>query len=126
MAVLHLDTARATYLNRDTSFPLASTFKIPIALQVLALVDEGRLRLDSLLVLGPWDAFPRTAGPIGEAIRVGSGLTIRNLLELMLMVSDNNATDILLRLAGSPRAVTDRLRQLGLDGIRVDRTTSVG
>ena len=47
----------------------------------------------------------------------------RNLLELMLLISDNTATDVLLRLAGGAEAVTARMRELGIEGLRVDRPT---
>ena len=55
----------------------------------------------------------------------GVALSIRNLLELMLLISDNSATDVALRLAGGPGAVTERMRALGFEGIRVDRSTAV-
>ena len=51
-------------------------------------------------------------------------LSVANLLEVMITHSDNTATDVCLRLAEGPTAVTSRLRQLGVDGIRVDRSTA--
>jgi len=125
VAVEHIETGRSVRLNGGVRFHMASTAKVAIAVQILTLVDQGRLRLDSLVVLQPWDVYPRTYGPISGYIRPGSALTIRNILELMLIISDNNATDILIRLSGGPGAVTERMRALGLDAIRVDRTSSV-
>jgi beta-lactamase class A len=49
-------------------------------------------------------------------------LSVRNLLELMLLISDNSATDAVLSLLGGPAAVDSGLRGLGLEGIRVDRS----
>jgi beta-lactamase class A len=48
---------------------------------------------------------------------------VRNLLELMMLISDNSATDVCLRLAGGPEAVTARMRALGITGIDVNRST---
>jgi len=50
------------------------------------------------------------------------GSTLRDLLHLMIIVSDNAATDIILEAVGGPAAVTATMRELGLNGIRVDRT----
>ena len=41
----------------------------------------------------------------------------------MLLISDNSATDIVIRLAGGPEAVTAKLRELGIAGINVNRPT---
>src|SRR2546428_8025176 len=45
-------------------------------------------------------------------------------MELMLLISDNSATDVLLRTAGGAQAVTARMRALGIDGINVNRSTA--
>jgi beta-lactamase class A len=50
-------------------------------------------------------------------------LSVRNLIELMMLISDNSATDICLRPVGGAEAVNGRLKALGIDGIRVDRPT---
>lgn len=55
----------------------------------------------------------------------GVALSLRNLMELMLLISDNSATDLTLAAAGGAGAVTERMRALGIDGIRVDRPTSL-
>jgi beta-lactamase class A len=40
-----------------------------------------------------------------------------------MLISDNSATDVCLRLAGGPEAVTARMRKLGINGINVNRST---
>ena len=42
-----------------------------------------------------------------------------------MVVSDNSAADLMLREAGGPAAVTARMKSLGLNGIRVDRSIAV-
>jgi beta-lactamase class A len=126
VGAMHLESGRSVYLNGQVSFPMGSTVKVPIALELLRRVDRGEVRLDSLIVLRRDQVFPRTYGPISEFIRPGSALTVRNLLELMLQVSDNNGTDILLLgPVGGPERVTSFMQSAGLGGIRVDRSISV-
>jgi len=126
VGVLHLESGRTMYVNRQISFPMGSTVKVPIAVELLRRVDRGEVRLDSLIVLRPEQVYPRTHGPVSQFIRPGSALTIRNLLELMLQVSDNNATDVLLLgPVGGPERVTALMRSAGLGGIRVDRSIAV-
>src|SRR5690348_13952380 len=52
----------------------------------------------------------------------GLQMSIHNLINLMMRVSDNSAADILINKLG-PANVTARMHALGLDSIRVDRTT---
>jgi len=123
LAAVHLESGRSVALDANRAFPLASTYKIPIAVRLLTMVDKGQLKLDSLIQLGPKDIYVNTGGVIADRIRPGSALTIDNLLELMLVLSDNNATDVLLRIVGGGAAVTARLREIGITDIRVDRPT---
>jgi beta-lactamase class A len=46
-------------------------------------------------------------------------------MEMMLVISDNSAADVMLREAGGPDAVTARMKELGLPGIRIDRPTAL-
>jgi beta-lactamase class A len=123
VAAVHLESGREVFFNRAEPFPMASTYKVPIAVQLLTRVDRGELRLDSLIALTPADLHPGS-GTLTELFDdPGVILSLRNLLELMLLISDNSATDVVLRTAGGPAEVTARMRALGLDGIRVDRPT---
>jgi beta-lactamase class A len=45
-AILQLSSGAIVSMNGDEPFPLASVCKIPIAMNILALVDEGKLALD--------------------------------------------------------------------------------
>jgi beta-lactamase class A len=104
---------------------MASAFKVPIAVQLLTRVDQGEIGLDQMVEIKQSDLHPGS-GTLTELFnKPGVALSVRNLLELMLLISDNSATDIALRLAGGPAAVTARMRALGCEGIRVDRSTAV-
>ena len=123
IGAVHLESGREIFVNRNEPFPMASTYKVPIAVQLLTLVDSSRLRLDSMVTLRPSDLHPGS-GTISNLLDdPGVSLSIRNLLELMLLISDNSATDINLRTVGWGPAVNARLRALGVSGISVDRPT---
>jgi beta-lactamase class A len=101
---------------------MASVYKLPIALQVLRRVERGELRLNDRVKLSEHDFRPGVSPVIKEAKGKSITLTIERLLDLMLSESDNTASDILMRQAGGPEAVTARLRELGVTGINVNRS----
>lgn len=122
---IHVESGRTASLNATDAFPMASTFKVPIAVELLARVDQGKEKLDRMISLDAADLHPGS-GTLSDLFnKPGVALSVRNLLELMLLISDNSATDILLREVGGADAVNLRLRQIGIPGIRVDRPTSL-
>lgn len=121
-AAIHLERGTEVSLRGDDSFPLASTYKVPIAVRIFEQVDRGELRLDSLVTLTPGDLHPGSGTLTPLFHQPGVTLPLITLVELMLIISDNSATDLVLKTAGGPDAVTRRMGELGLD-IRVDRPT---
>ena len=124
VSATHLETGRRVSLNGSERFPMASTFKVPIAVQLLTRVDQGEIRLDQMIQLQPSDLHPGSGTLTDLLNQPGVAISVRNLMELMLLISDNSATDVCLRLAGGPEAVTARMRALGIDGINVNRSTA--
>ena len=123
LSAIHVESGRHVNLNPTTRFPMASTFKVPIAVQILSRVDRGEIRLDQMVTLEPHDLHPGSGTLSNLFKQPGVSLSVRNLMELMLLISDNSATDIVLRLAGGPEAVTQKMRDLGIAGINVNRPT---
>lgn len=121
IAAVHLETGRRVALNGGERFPMASTYKFPIALRVLRMVDRGELRLDQTVTLGERDFRPGWSPLADFANGSPVTVTVGRLLELMVIDSDNSASDALMRLAGGPVTVTARLRELGASAIDVNR-----
>lgn len=122
-SAIHIESGRRAVLNPNEHFPMASTVKVPVAVQLLTLVDEGKERLDRMITLEAKDLHPGS-GTLSDLFnKPGLALSVRNLLELMLLISDNSATDVVLRLAGGAGAVNARMRSLAVTGLRVDRPT---
>jgi len=125
MEAVHIETGRTVSVRGAEGFPMASAVKLPIAVQILSLVDEGKLSMETMVSLIPSDLHPGSGRLTELFFHPGVSLSIANLMELALVISDNTAADILLRQAGGPSAVTARMRTLGLTGIRVDRSIAV-
>jgi len=110
-------------VNADQQYPMASTFKVPIAATVLSQVDKGRLKLDQLVAIDP-NMIVDSEGLAETFHHPGVSVSVENLLELMLTVSDNTATDTLEKLVGGPAVVTQWVHDQGITGLRVDRDTA--
>ena len=124
VSAIHLETNRRLSLNGNERFPMASTYKVPIAIQLLTRVDKGEIKVDQIIQLEPSDLHPGSGTITDLFNQPGLALSVRNLLELMMLISDNSATDVCLRLAGGPEAVTARMRAAGINGIDVNRSTA--
>jgi beta-lactamase class A len=123
VAAIHLESGRSFFHKADDQYPLASTYKVPIAVEALLLAQQGKLDLDRLV---PWDTTDLHLGSEAFLLfrKPGFALSVRNMLETMLILSENNSTDWMLRLVGGGEPVTRRLRQAGITDVRVDRPTA--
>lgn len=124
VAAIHLDSDRHVAINGDQPFPMASEFKVPLAVTLLSSADAGDLDLDSTIEVATADLVAGS-GLLRMAFKQPRvALSVLSLIDLMMVASDNSASDILLRLAGGPDAVSAHMRRLGLHDIRIDRPTS--
>ena len=100
IAVLDLRSGNSVNIRGNRPYPMASTVKIAVAATYLAQVENGQRTLDH---------------------RIG-GSTAANLMDRMIIHSDNVATDLLLKDLGGPDTVHQWLQSNGIANIRVDRT----
>ncbi len=114
----NLDTGFSYGLRADAPVPTASTIKLPIMVELFAEAKEGRLDWNQKLVLRDQDKVSGS-GVLTE-LSPGDALPIRDLMHLMIVVSDNTATNLILdRIGGN--AVNVRMAQLGLKQTAVMR-----
>jgi beta-lactamase class A len=125
VSALHIESGRYVSVRGTEPFPQASAVKVPIAVQIMALADAGKLSLDKMITLKPSDLHPGSGRITDLLFHPGVVLSLENIMELAIVISDNSAADLMLREAGGPTAVTERMKTLGLDGIRVDRSIAV-
>lgn len=107
--VQNLVSGEAFSWRADDPWYLASLIKIPVAAQVLAERQAGTLTLDERLTLAQSD-FVDGAGPTNWH-DPGTPISIRYLLEQMITVSDNTASDMLIDRVGL-EAVNQRARTM--------------
>jgi beta-lactamase class A len=106
--------------NADDQFPMASTYKVPILVTLYRQAEAGRFSMDDRVPIT--DADRRLGSGLSMHMRPGLNPTIYDLAMLMITISDNEATDLLLQKVGAEN-VTSTMRQLGIKDIRVDRQT---
>ncbi len=99
-------------------FPLASTWKLPLVMAVLARVEAGALSLDRTVAFAPVD-LERYSGIAREYPRGGT-LSVREICRRTISSSDNTGADLLAPLAGGPAAVNRYVRGLGIGGVSID------
>src|SRR5579864_1436365 len=109
-------------LNGDAKAPMQSVFKLPLALAVLHEVEQGPLSLDQRVRFRPDDRIlPETYSPLQEKYPSANvDLPLEELLRLAVSESDNVAADILLRIIGGPKTVTDYVASLGVAGFHLE------
>jgi beta-lactamase class A len=99
-------------LRADEPVVTASVFKIPVALELARRAADGDLDLTERVRVGAGD---RTIGPTGlSRMSDEVELSLRDLAHLMMTISDNTATDVLMRRLGTAR-INETLKSLGLD-----------
>jgi beta-lactamase class A len=114
-------TALNCDLNPHARPPMQSVFKLPLALTILHLVEQGRFSLDQQVRFRPEDAvLPRIYSPLQDQYPNGGvDVPLRELLRLTVLLSDNVAADILLRISGGPEVVNNYIATLGVKGFQL-------
>lgn len=109
-------------INGLEKFPLQSVYKYHLALTVLNLVDIGKINLNDKIVIKKDDLLPYYS-PLREKYPEGNvELTIDELIQYAVSMSDNVACDLLLRLLGGPLVVNDFIKSHGINGISIVAT----
>jgi len=117
-----LDTANGKQIAHrgDERFPMCSTFKFLAVAFILHRVEQGQEHLDRRLAIEQKDILayaPVTSKHVGQ-----QGMTISELCEAAITLSDNTAANLLLASFGGPPALTAFLQTTGDSITRLDRT----
>jgi beta-lactamase class A len=130
IAYRDLQTGDTLYINADTSFHAASTMKVPVMIELFRAFDSGKLRPDQRIVLGnefksivDGSPYSLDAGSDSDSLvytKVGSEITILELIDRMITRSSNLATNTVIELVGA-RNATATAHALGARNMRVLR-----
>ena len=137
VSVVYYDiaTGRELLIKPDVSFHAASTMKVPVMMEIFRQAAAGKLSLDQRIPIKndfasivDGSRYALTPDSDSEQMlyaRVGQTETIRELMRLMIIVSSNLATNILMELV-TPDRVMDLMRAVGAKNIRVLRGVEDG
>jgi len=114
--VKSLETNEEIAIGADQQMETMSTIKIPLMVEVLQQVKAGRFTLSDKYTFAQADSQPGT-GTI-QRLDPGAVMTVKDLVTMMIIVSDNTATEVLYRMVGGPDTVTKRMDALGLGHTR--------
>ncbi|HZN15631.1 MAG TPA: serine hydrolase [Acidimicrobiales bacterium] len=107
----NLDGENEMGIDADAPVVLASTFKIPVLIELARQSDAGRVSLTDRIAV---PASRRTDGPTGLSVMLDdANLSVRDLAFLMMSVSDNTATDVLMELLGGAERINATMKEIG-------------
>jgi beta-lactamase class A len=112
----NLDTGASVGIRESEPVRTASTIKLPIMLAVFDAVARGQAKWEDLLTLTAQEKVPGS-GVLGVEFSTGDQLPIRDVLHLMIVLSDNTATNMILE-RFTADAVNAYLDKLGIKTTR--------
>jgi beta-lactamase class A len=120
LGVALLDAQQGTPVGYriDERFPMCSTFKVLVAAVVLARIDAGAEQLARRIPITQADLL--SYAPVTKS-HLDSGMTVAELCEAAITLSDNTAANLLLASFGGPPALTRYAQSLGDNVTRLDR-----
>jgi beta-lactamase class A len=119
--VKSLDTGEEIAIHADNVMDTMSTIKIPLLVDVYRQVDAGKINPGDRIVMRTADK--RFGTGVLRTLDSGLDLSFHDALMLMIIQSDNTATDMAFARAGGPAHVTQTMRELGLNSITATGTT---
>jgi beta-lactamase class A len=115
-SVLNLDTGERLSLRGDETFPTASLIKVPILVTLYDLAEQKQLSLDDPLTVIKIDQVPGSG--VLQFMHSGMSLTLHDAAALMIILSDNSATNLVLDKIAIRRVWT-KMEALGLPHTKV-------
>jgi beta-lactamase class A len=120
VGLLAVDPVTGAYASSDArkAFCAASTIKLPVFLALLLAVDEKKVKLDQTLKLNPESVGGGSGYLQWQAL--GTKVSVKQTAELMMTVSDNTATNMIIDVLGGKQAVNKTLSKCGLSQTRIN------
>jgi beta-lactamase class A len=118
VSVKNLDNSESEKLNGEMLFPTASVFKLPVIVELYRQIEQGELSLEQQVILREQDKVPGSG--ILKELEEGMPISYGDLLRLMMIVSDNTATDLIVEKVGFEN-INNTMKVLGLTNTRVTK-----
>ena len=111
-----LDSGEEIAINADQQMDTMSVIKIPLMVEAYRQASEGKFKLTDMHTLKKSEMQPGTG--ILQRWVEGTTMSLKDIIDLMIIVSDNTATDIVFHEVGGPEAVNKLMDSYGYDKIR--------
>lgn len=123
LGVHALDSQSGMRIGHDENsrYAMASTFKLPLAAALLWQVDRGAFPLDRPLNISKEDVLAHSPAVEARLAAGANAMTVRELCEAAVALSDDAAANVLLAGIGGPAALTQFFRSQGDEVTRLDR-----
>ena len=99
IALRHLTTGEVCRHLADEPMPTASLIKLAVMIEVYQQAEAGKVRLDEPVTLSDSDKVPG-AGILTTHFSAGTTFPLRDAVRLMIVFSDNTATNLVLEKIG--------------------------
>ena len=111
VAVYHFESDTHWSLRGDVVMPTASLIKLPVMIEAYRQVAAGRVKLDQQIELHK-DDMVQGSGILTSHFSPGTSLSLRDAIRLMIVYSDNTATNLVVDAISLP-ATTAAMKELG-------------
>ena len=118
--VKSLDTGEEVAINADQAMDTMSVIKVPLLVDAYRQIDAGKINPADRISLTTGDK--RFGTGVLRTLDDGLNLSVHDALTLMVIQSDNTATDMIFARVGGPGHVNDTIRQLGFKTIKATGT----
>jgi beta-lactamase class A len=118
-----IETGEEIAINADETMDTMSVIKIPLMTEVFRQIEAGKFALADKITVKESDKRPGTG--VIRSLDAGVSLTVKDLLTLMIIVSDNTATDMLFEKVGGVEPVNKLMQSYGLNTIKATGPSDV-
>lgn len=118
-----VETGEEIAINADETMDTMSVIKIPLMAEVFRQIEAGKFALTDRVTLKESEKRPGTG--VLRSLDAGASLTIKDLITLMIIVSDNSATDMLFEKVGGVEPVNKLMQSYGLTTIKATAPSDV-
>ncbi len=124
VVVKNLKTGESYSLNPDEVMPTASLIKLPVMVETYWQVADEKVKLETTLTLKKDDKVPGS-GILTQHFSDGATFPLRDAVRLMMVYSDNTATNMVLDQIGIP-STNARMEKLGLKSTKINAKSFKG
>tara|TARA_Y100001968_G_scaffold131079_1_gene119637 strand:+ start:92 stop:1165 length:1074 start_codon:yes stop_codon:yes gene_type:complete len=115
---LSLDTRAFAEINSDKELSAASSIKVPILIILLAMIERGEVFWNEKLILSE-DTIGSGSGWMAYQ-EIGEAFPVYEVASEMIRVSDNTATNLLIKRLGGIKIINQKFREIGLKNTKLN------